>query len=146
MMNLIGSTKNKITKNKNSENASYLDIAELVLVHCNIFDNDYQWDWRVVYTFVSNKPFGQLLEISPTNLIFLETFTSEFQETEIWFTNQNSPPLEIEERINLTLVIEWHSYYKNASFSSTQRSNICKRYEFLSFAENTDKNLSNKYS
>ena len=59
-----------------------------------------------MYTFVSNKPFGQLLEISPTNLIFLETFTSEFQETEIWFTNQNSPPLEIEERINLTLVIE----------------------------------------
>ena len=59
-----------------------------------------------MYTFVPNKPFRQLLEISPRNLIFLKVFNSEFQETEVWFTEQNSQPLEIEDRINLTLGIK----------------------------------------
>ena len=60
-----------------------------------------------MYTFVQNKPFGSLLEISPTNHIFLKTFNSEFNDIEVWFTDQNSQPLEIEHRINLTLVIKW---------------------------------------
>ena len=59
-----------------------------------------------MYTFVPNKPFGGLLEISPTNHIFLKTFNSEFQENEVCFTDQNSQPLEIEDRINLTLAIK----------------------------------------
>ena len=103
-MKLLGSTENKITKDKNSENVPHLEITEVVLVHCNIVNNDYQQDSRVLYTFVSNKPFVSLLEISPTNHIFLKTFNSEFQE--VWFTDQNSRPLEIEDRINLTLVIK----------------------------------------
>ena len=78
----------------------------LTLVQCNILNNDYQQDSRVLYTFVPNKPFGQLLEISPTNLIFLKTFNSEFQAIEVWFTDQNSQPLETEDRISLTLVIK----------------------------------------
>ena len=65
-MKLLGSTENNITKDKNSENVPLLKITELVLVHCNIFNNDYQQDSRVSYTFVSYKPFGSLLEISPT--------------------------------------------------------------------------------
>ena len=73
---LPGSTKNKITKDKNNENVPHLEITEVVLVHCDIVNNDYQQDWRVLYTFVSNKPFGSLLEISPTNHIFLKTFNS----------------------------------------------------------------------
>ena len=59
---------------------------------------------RVLYTFVQNKPFGQSLEISPTNFIFLKTLNSEFQTVEVWFTYQNSQPLELEDRMNLILV------------------------------------------
>ena len=84
----------------------YLEITEVVLVHCHILNNYYQQDSRVLYTFVPNKPFGSLLEISPTNRIFLKTFNSEYQDILVWFTDQNSQPLEIEDRINLTLVIK----------------------------------------
>ena len=105
-MKLLGSTKNKITKDKNGENVPHLEITEVVLVHCNIVNNDYQQDSRVLYTFVPNKPFGSLLEISPINHIFLKTFNSECDEIKSWFTDQNSQPLEIEDRINLTLVIK----------------------------------------
>ena len=105
-MKLLGCTENKINKDKNGENVPYLEITEVVLVHCNIANNDYQQDSRVLYTFVPNKPFGSLLEISPTNHIFLKTFNSEYDEIIVWFTDQNSQPLEIEDRINLTLVIK----------------------------------------
>ena len=60
----------------------------------------------MLYTFVPNKPFGSLLEISPKHHIFLKTFDSEFQEIKIWFTDQNSKPLEVEDKINLTLIIK----------------------------------------
>ena len=67
-----------------------LKITEVVLVHCNIVNNDYQQDSRVLYTFDANKPFGSLLEISPKSHIFSKTFNSEFQDIRIWFTDQNS--------------------------------------------------------
>ena len=105
-MKLLGSTKNKITKDKNGENVPHLEITEVILVHCNIVNNDYQQDSKVLYTFLPNKPFGSLLEISPKNRIFLKTFDSDFPYIEVWFTDQNSQPLEIEDRINLTLVIK----------------------------------------
>ena len=73
-MKLLGSTESKITKDKNCENVPHLAIIELVLVHCNLMNNDYQQDSRILYTFVPNKSFGSLLEISPTNHIFLKTF------------------------------------------------------------------------
>ena len=107
-MKLLGSTKNKITKDKKVENVPHLEIKKVVLVDCNIVHNDYQQDWKVLYTFVRNKPFGSLLEISPTNHIILKTFNSEFQDIEVWFTDQNIQPLEIEDRINLNLVIKWN--------------------------------------
>ena len=105
-MKLLGSTKNKITKDKNGENVPYPEITEVVLVHCNMVNNDYQHNSRVLYTFIPNKSFGSLLDISPSNHIFLKTFNSEYDETVVWFTNQNSKPLEIEDRINLTMVIK----------------------------------------
>ena len=80
-MKLLGSTENKKTKDKNHENVPHLEITEVVLVHCNIVNNDYQQDSKVLYTFVPNKPFGSLLEISPTNHIFLKAFNSEYDET-----------------------------------------------------------------
>ena len=104
-MQLLGSTKNKMTKDKNGENVPCLEIMEVVLVHCNIVNNDYKQDLRVLYTFVPNKPFGSLLEIA-TNHIYLNTFNSEFQTIEVWFTDQNNQLLETEDRINLTLVIK----------------------------------------
>ena len=105
-MKLLGSTKNKITKEKNGENVPHLEITEVVLVHCNMVNNDYQNDSRLLYTFVPNKSFGRLLDISPANQIFLKTFNSEYDEIVVWFTDQNSKPLEIEDRINLTMVIK----------------------------------------
>ena len=71
MKELLGITENKITTDKNGENVPHLEITEVVLVHCNIVNNDYQQDSRVLYTFVPNKPFGSLLEISQANHIFL---------------------------------------------------------------------------
>ena len=105
-MKLLGSTKSKITKDKNGENVPHLEIVELVLVHCNLVNNDYQQDSRTFFTFVPNKTFGSLLEISPTNQVFLKTSNSEFQEVKIWFTDQTSQPLELEDKINITLIIK----------------------------------------
>ena len=102
-MKLLGSTKSKIIKDENGENVPRLEITELVLMHCNIVNNDYQQDSRVLYTFVPNKSFGQLLDISPKKFIFFKTFNSEFSFIEVWFTV--SKPLEIEDKINITLVI-----------------------------------------
>ena len=100
-MKLLGSTENKITKDKNGENLPHLEITEVVLVYCNIVNNDYQQDSRVLHTF------GSLLDISPGNHIFLKTFNSDYNEIDGWFVDQNSRPLELEDRINLTMVIKW---------------------------------------
>ena len=105
-MKLFASTESKITQDKNGENVLHLEIVELVLVHCNLLNNDSQQDSRILYTFVPNKPFGSLLEFSPTNHIFLKTFNSEYQEIKIWFTDQTSKPLKVEDGINLTLLIK----------------------------------------
>ena len=105
-MKLLRSTENKITKDKNGETVLHLEITKVVLVHCDIVNNDYQQDSRVLYTFVPNKPFGSLLEICPTNHIFLKTFNSEYDEIKVWFTDQNNQPLEIEVRINLMMVVK----------------------------------------
>ena len=77
-MKLLGSTKSKTTKDENGENVPHLDFTEIVLIHCDLLNNDYQQDSRVLYTFVPNKSFGQLSNISPKNFIFLKTFNSEF--------------------------------------------------------------------
>ena len=105
-MKLLGSTESEITGEKNDENIPHLEVVELVLIHRNIVDNSHQQNSRMLYTFVPNKPFGSSLEISPPNHIFLKTFNSEFQEIKVWFTDQNNNPLEVEDKINITLVIK----------------------------------------
>ena len=105
-MKILGNTKNKITKKKNVENVPHLEITEVVLIHCNIVNNDYQQDSRLLYTFVPNKPFGSSLEIHPTNHIFSKTFNSEYDKIKRWFTDQNSQQLAMEDKINLTMVIK----------------------------------------
>ena len=89
-MKLLGNTENEITKDKNCENVPHVEITEVVLVHCNIYNNNYyiyiyinnnyQQDSRFLYTFVPNKPFGSLLEVSPKNHVFLKIFNSELQK------------------------------------------------------------------
>ena len=105
-MKLLGSTESKIAEDKKGENVPHLEITEVVLVHYNILNNDYQQDSRLLCTFFPNKPFGSLLENSPTKHTFLKTFNSEYNEIEVWFSDQNSKPLEIEDRINLIMVIK----------------------------------------
>ena len=105
-MKLLGSTDSKITEDKDGKIVPNLEIVELVLVHCNLDNNDYQQDSRILYTFVPNKTFGSLLDISPANHVFLKTFNSEFREIKVWFTDQKSRPLEVEDKINVTLIIK----------------------------------------
>ena len=102
---LRASTKSKISKDKNNEIVPYLKITEVVLIHCNVVNNSYQQNSRVLYTFVSNKSFNQLSDISPENFIFLKIFDLEFLYIEVSFTYQNSNPLEIEDKVNITLGI-----------------------------------------
>ena len=83
-MKLFGSTKSKdITKTEVGENMPSLEIAEVVLVYCNIVNNYYQQNLRVLHTFIPNKSVGQLLDISPKNFIFLKTFDSQFSYIEV---------------------------------------------------------------
>ena len=82
-MKLLGRTESKITKDKNGENFPHLDIVELVLIHFNVVNNNYQQNSRILYTFVSNEPFGSFLELSPPNHIYLKIFNSEFQEIKV---------------------------------------------------------------
>ena len=105
-MKLLGSIESKITEDKDGEIVPHLEIIELVLVHCNLVNNDYQQDSRILYTFVPSKPFGSLLEISPSNHVFLKNFNSEFREIKLWFIDQKSRPLELEDKINVTLIIK----------------------------------------
>ena len=104
-MKLLGSTKDTIDADKNSENAPRLENVEVVLVHCNLVNNSYQQASRVLFTFVPNKQYGQLIPISPNSLIFLKTMNIEFSEIEIWFTDQNNNSLEIEDNVNISLII-----------------------------------------
>ena len=111
-MKFLRSPKSKINKDKNAEDVPHLEITEKVLMHCNIANNDYQQDSRVLYIFVPNKSFGQLLDISLEKFMFLKTSNLEFSYIEVRFTDQNSKPLEIEDKINIALVINESVKYK----------------------------------
>ena len=104
-MKLLGSTKDIIDADKNSENVPRLENAEVVLVYCNLVNNSYQQASRVLLTFVPNKQYGRLISISPNSLIFLKTMNTEFSEIEIWCTDQNNNSLEIEDNVNISLTI-----------------------------------------
>ena len=82
-MKLLGSTVSKITKDKNGENVPHLEIVELVLVHCNLVNNDYQQNSRILFSFVPNNAFVSLLELLPKTHAFLKTFNSEFQHKDM---------------------------------------------------------------
>ena len=87
-------------KTKNGENVPSLDVAEVDLVQCNLVDNQYQQKSEVLYIFTPNKSYAYLSNVEPSNLVFLKTYDTEFDDIIITFTNQNGKPLEIEEKVN----------------------------------------------
>ena len=104
-MKLLGSSTDAIDGDKNSELVPKLESVDLVLVHCNLVNNSYQQASKVLFTFVPNKKYGQLITVSPETLIMLKTVNTEFSFIEIWFTDQDNRPLEIEDSVNISLII-----------------------------------------
>ena len=102
---LLGSTKKDIDEDKDREDVPKLESVEVVLIHCNLVNNNYQQTSKLLFTFVPNKQLGQLINIAPHSLIILGTRNTEFSYIEVWFTYQNSEPLEIEDNVNFTLII-----------------------------------------
>ena len=105
-MKLLGSTKDTIDAEKNSENVPNLENVEVVLVYCYLVNIAYQQHSRVLFTFVPTKQYGQLISISPHSLVFLKTMNADFSEIEIWFTDQNNNALEIEDNVNVNLMLK----------------------------------------
>ena len=104
-MKLLGSSADTIDGDKNSELVPKLKSVDLVLVHCNLVNNSYQQSSKVLFTFVPNKKYGQLITVSPHSLIMLKTVNTEFSFIEIWFTDQDNRPLEIEDCVNISLIV-----------------------------------------
>ena len=104
-MKWLGRTKENVDRDKDGEDEPKLESAEVVLVHCKLVNNDYQQASKVLFTFVPNKQFGQLINISPHSLTMLNTTNTKFSSIGVWFTDQNSKPLEIEDNVNMTLII-----------------------------------------
>ena len=104
-MKLLESTNKAVDKDRNSENVPKLESVEVVLVHCNLVKNDYQHASKVRFSFLPNKQFGQLLNISPHVFTMMNTVNTEFSLVEVWLTDQSRKALEIEDNVNLTLII-----------------------------------------
>ena len=104
-MQLLGSSRKDIDQNKDGEIVPKLRTVEVVLVHCNVVNNDYQQASKALFTFVPNKQFGQLITITPHSPTVLQTTNAEFSFIEVWFTDQNNRPLEIEDDVNIALII-----------------------------------------
>ena len=99
------STKKLIDKIKNREKVPSLRVVEVVLGQCNLGDNQYQQKSEVLYLFTPNKSYAYLLNVDPSNLVYLKTYNTKFNEIIITFTDQNGTPLEIEDKVSLTLLI-----------------------------------------
>ena len=104
-MKLLGSTRRDVDKDKDGENVPKLESVEVVLVRCKLVKNDYQHTSKVLFTFVPNKQFGQLINILPNSLTMMNTVNTEFSFVEVWFIDQASKALEIEDNVNLTVII-----------------------------------------
>ena len=104
-MKLLGITKNVVNKDKDAEIVPKLESAEVVLVHCSLHKYDYQHASEVLFSFVPNKQFGQLINISPHSLTMMNTANTEFSFVEVWFTDQANKAFEIEDYVNLALIV-----------------------------------------
>ena len=104
-LKLLGRTKKDVDNDKYGENVPKLESVEVVFVHCNLVNNSYQQASKVLFTFLPNKQFGQLITISPHLLIMLKTTTAEFQSIQLWFTDQKKLEDIVEDIVNITLII-----------------------------------------
>ena len=104
-MKLLESGKKDVDKYKDGENVPKLESVEVVLGHCNLVKNDYQHTSKVLFTSVPNKHFGQLINISPDSLTMMNTINTKFSFVEVWFTDQVSKSLKIEDSVNMTIII-----------------------------------------
>ena len=104
-MKLLGSAKKDVDQDKDGQDVPKLEAVEVLLVHCNLVNDNYPQTSKVLYTFVPNKQLGRLINIAPHSLTMLGTTNTEFSFIEVRFTDQNSEPLEIEDNVNLTLII-----------------------------------------
>ena len=104
-MKFLGSGKKDIDKDKDCENVPKLEYVEVVLVHCNLVRNDYQRTSKVLFTFVPKKEFGQLINVSSHSLTMMNTINTEFSFLEVWFGEEVSKALEIEDSVNLIIII-----------------------------------------
>ena len=95
----------KINRLKNGENLPNLEVTEVVLVQCNLIDNQYQEKSHVLYSFTPNKSYAYLLNVEPSNSVFWKTCNTEFDETIVTFKDQNGRLLKIEDNVNLILLI-----------------------------------------
>ena len=94
-MRLLGGLKKDIDQDKDGEIVPKLEAVEVVLVHCNLVNNNYRQAPKVLFTCVPNKQFCQLINVSPHSLVMLNTTNTEFSFIEVWFTDQNSKKLEM---------------------------------------------------
>ena len=104
-MKLLGTAKKDVDSDKNIENVPILKSVEVGLVHCNLVKNEYQYTSKVLFSFVLNNPFGQLINTSLYSLAMMSTINTAFSFAEVWFTDRASKALEIEDNVNLTLII-----------------------------------------
>ena len=105
-LKLLGSTKKDVDKDKDGEIVPKLESVEVILVHFNLVKNDYEHASKVLFSFVPNKQFGQSISISPRYLTMMNTDdNTEFSFDQVWFTDQASKALEIDDKINLTLIV-----------------------------------------
>ena len=102
---LLGSTKKDVDKDKDGEILRKLESIEVVLVRCNLVKNDYQHTSKVLFSFVPNKQFGQLINISPHSLTMMNTVNTKFSFVEVWLTDQANKAFEIDDNVNLTIII-----------------------------------------
>ena len=101
-LNYLTAQKNN-TQNKKWRKGAV--VVEVILINCNLVDNQYQQKFGVLWTFTPYKSFAYLSNTEPSNLVFLKTYNTKFDEILVIFTDQNGRPLKIEDKVNLTLLI-----------------------------------------
>ena len=133
-MKLLGSTNEDVDKDKNGKNVPKIESVEVVSVDFNLVKNDYQHTPKVLFTFIPNKQFGQLTNISPHSLTIMKTVNIKLFSVEVWFTDQISKSLEIEDNANLKLIIGQDIIKRRYSLEPKYRKYV-KGYGFSTFAK-----------
>ena len=137
-MNLFKGAIKLMNKTKNVENVINLEVVEVVLDQCYLVVNEYE----VLYTFTSNKSYAYLLNVELNNVVFLKSYNTEFDDIIITFTDQNGRSLEIEDKVNLTLLInkqKWHIILQNQ-----EQENMSKDINFCNLRVIYLKNMENE--